>query len=195
MKCLLSFFFGLCLMLTFQNESFAKRSYRHFFEDGINRRIFKCRVELAGQPISGVLLVKRLSDFYFRAVYTAETGFTFFDIGMADDVSTFHAGVGPFKKKIIQRAMACVLQSVLLRPMQCTSETNQPSVWSCSQFRHVLSTEHLEEFPGRLDLYKGKRMLSSAEFYFTHSRKQMPDSVYAAKNGFPLNMSFRLLNQ
>jgi hypothetical protein len=176
--------------------SSAQQGYRHFFEDGIARRLFKCRIELAGHPISGILLVKRVGDFSLRAVYTAETGFTFFDIAMADGTASFYTVVGPFKRKIIQRALADVLQSALLRPLDCAFEHHRQSVWTCSQLRYDLKIDQTgEEFPRRVEMFRGKRLQSSADFYFLASRKQLPDSIYAVRDGFPLKMSFRTLNQ
>ncbi len=195
MKSLLSVFWGFAFILMMYSYSSAQQGYRHFFADGITRRLFKCRLELAGHPISGILLVKRVGDFSLRAVYTAETGFTFFDLGMADSAVIFHSGVGPFKKKIIQRALADVLQSALLRPLNCAFEHHQQSVLTCSQLRYDLKIDQTgEEFPRRVEMFRGKRVQSSADFYFLDSRKQLPDSIYAVRDGFPLKMSFRLLN-
>jgi hypothetical protein len=195
MKCPLFLLFLLGMMLLPPMYLPAQSTNRHFFEDGITRRLFKCRLELAGQPISGVLLVKQLGDFSYRAVYTAETGFTFFDVGMADDATVFHVAVGPFKKKIIQRAIAQALQSALLRPMKISFEKEVQSTVNYTGLRYVLKTDYSDAFPVRVDLFKGKRLQSSADFYFTHSRKQVPDSIYVPRTGFPLTMSFRLLNQ
>ena len=195
MKSFHSVLFGIVFFLITADCSSAQGSYRHFFEDGITRRLFKCRLEIAGQSLSGVLLVKRLGDFSFRAVYTAETGFTFFDIALADDAAIFNSGVGPFKKKIIQRALAGVLQSAILRPLDCAFKSGERQAWTCSRLRFEMNAVHSDEFPHRMGVFKGKKEQFSANFYFSHSRRQMPDSIRAVSDGLSLKMSFRLLDQ
>ncbi len=194
-KLPVSFFLFAALTWT-SFSGFSQDPYRHYFEGETSRRLFKCRMEIADQELSGVLLVKKMGDDVFRMVFTTETGFKIFDMSVISESYTLHSALGPLEKKMIQTRLALTLQAAVLRPLDCGKvlSENEVSSWNCGKLKYRFVLERGSNRPTEVTIKRGGKVKAVARFGLKGDDSGPPDTVHVEHKGFPLKADFRLMN-
>jgi hypothetical protein len=83
---------------------------------------YHASVEVAGNHISGLLLIKNMPDSAIRVVFTNEAGVTFFDFGFSKDRTfTVHAIIKKLNKKPVVQTLRKDFELMLALPFVKTS--------------------------------------------------------------------------
>ena len=83
---------------------------------------YHARVDVAGNHISGLLLIKNMPDSSKRVVFTNEAGVTFFDFGFSGDGSfVIHAIVKKLNKKPVVQTLRKDFELILALPFRSGS--------------------------------------------------------------------------
>lgn len=175
---------------------FAQEPYRHYFEGETSRRLFKCRMEIADQELTGLLLVKRTAADDFRMVFTTETGFKLFDMSMSSGSYTLHTAPGPIEKKMVSKRIALTLQAAVLRPLNCgypSGEADGP-LFSCGKLKYKFALKMGGNIPEQVLLKRGGKVKAAARFGPPGENSGLADSIRVEHGGFPLKAYFRLMN-
>jgi hypothetical protein len=82
---LLLFFFGCSPVYMQMQTTTGNTSGLAKFKPVFNVALYKTEVDVVGNHLSGLLLIKKMPDSSTRIVFSNEMGFTFFDFGFAAD--------------------------------------------------------------------------------------------------------------
>ena len=84
-----------------------------------NHVVYKTSVDVIGKHISGILVVKRMSDFSTRVVFTNEMGFSYFDFGFPPDSGfKVYSIIPQMNKEALVRTLRKDFELLLFRNME-----------------------------------------------------------------------------
>jgi hypothetical protein len=87
----------------------------------LNTSWYHAGVDVVGNHISGLLLIKNMPDSSIRVVFTSEAGVTFFDFGFADGNFKVHNIIGQLNKKPVIQTLRKDFELVLGLPFKGAS--------------------------------------------------------------------------
>jgi hypothetical protein len=80
---------------------------------------YKARVDVAGHPVSGLLLIKNMPDSSVRVVFTNEAGVTFFDFGFSRSRAfTVHSIMKKLNRKPVVETLRKDFELILALPFE-----------------------------------------------------------------------------
>ncbi|MFV0604374.1 MAG: hypothetical protein ACK5NK_00910 [Niabella sp.] len=85
------------------------------FKPNFKRALYRTTVDVAGNHLSGILLIKQMPDSTTRLLFTNEAGFKFFDFGFSKTGAfTVHAIIKKMDKKAVKKTLQKDFQLLLM---------------------------------------------------------------------------------
>lgn len=206
---ILSFIF-LLLLAACQVESVSKgtsvsnketwKPYTHYYSSNPSRLLFKTSLQISSERFSGLLIVKQLNVGEYRSVFTTETGFKVFDFTIKNDGYLINYAVGATEDKMVADRLVFTIQAALLRGFIPDFYTIYCPGAFCLQsyvygkYVYEIKRTGDSKYVESQSIYKGGKKKAEAIFYGTQDNS-IPDSSVVNNIGFPLQASFRLLEQ
>lgn len=85
------------------------------FKPHMQRTLYRASVEVTGNHLSGILLIKQMPDSSTRIVFTNEAGYTFFDFEFgADGAFSVHTIIAKMDKEAVRKTLRKDFELVLM---------------------------------------------------------------------------------
>ena len=92
------------------------------FKPDIQRALFQTSVDVVGNHLSGILVIKQMPDSSTRIVFTNEAGFTFFDFEFAKDGAfTVHSLISKMDKEAVKKTLRKDFELVLMNRLHLST--------------------------------------------------------------------------
>ncbi|HLU51689.1 MAG TPA: hypothetical protein VKZ42_05950 [Flavobacteriaceae bacterium] len=89
-----------------EEEISSETLYNHYFSDPAKDYVYKASITVYGNDISGILIIKKISETTHRVVMTTEFGNTLLDMTLFPEGYQKHSVVPSLDKKIILKTLA-----------------------------------------------------------------------------------------
>ncbi|MBO9617757.1 MAG: hypothetical protein J7539_01870 [Niabella sp.] len=94
------------------------------FKPTVRRTLYQTTVDVAGNHLSGVLLIKQMPDRSTRIVFTNEVGFSFFDFEFTKNgVFTVHSIISKMDKDAVTKTLRKDFELVLMNRLDAATAT------------------------------------------------------------------------
>lgn len=117
-------FFGSCAPAAYKKlqQSDGDPACIQKFKPTIQRALFQTSVDVVGNHLSGVLVIKQMPDSSARIVFTNEVGYTFFDFEFAKDGAfTVHSIISKMDKEAVKKTLRKDFELVLMNRLNPAS--------------------------------------------------------------------------
>lgn len=127
MRCLLfvsMLFLSSCAPAVYKKlqQSDGAPSCIQKFKPTIQRALFQTSVDVVGNHLSGVLVIKQMPDSSTRIVFTNEVGYTFFDFEFSKDGAfTVHSIISKMDKEAVKKTLRKDFELVLMNRLNPAS--------------------------------------------------------------------------
>lgn len=199
------FFLLICVLPGLaQRPDFTLRQSERWqpaFADTFSKALYKTRLEIGKNKLSGVMFLKRTTDSTIRLVYANEIGMTYFDLELSGTWDTIHAIFPSMDRKAFLKILLEDLRILLFRDMTITKlELEKNPHDDIREYRTKSKRGTASYFADRdskrlLRHKSARNRMQRAEIRYTYGEVVPPVKVYIVNPTIRLHIYMDLLSE
>jgi hypothetical protein len=185
-------------------------SYRHLtkgegdlhcvdkFRPEINTVLYNTYVNVVGNHLSGLLIIKKMPDSSLRLVFTSETGFKFFDVEFSQNNFKVYYILNKMDKKSVIKTLRKDFQLVLMNNLNVNdgyvligdSNYYYTFPWGKDHYYYITDAACKE----LLRMERGNKRKKVVEAVARDYKEGIPDSIHIRHTGFEFEIGLKRIN-
>jgi hypothetical protein len=168
------------------------------FQPHFTRNLYKAQIDVVGNHLSGLLLIKQMPDSSTRLVFSTETGVKFFDFGMADDGSfQVHYIIKKMGKKAVIKTLRKDFELVLMKNQGTQRTFRKDSLLyhqyiSNKDYKYYITDASCSRLV-RIEKASAKKLYGT--IIMNNYSQGVPDTIGITHHNFEFNIGLKLIDK
>ena len=168
------------------------------FQPHFTRNLYKAQIDVVGNHLSGLLLIKQMPDSSTRLLFTTETGVKFFDFEMARDGSfKVHYIMKKMDKKAVIKTLRKDFELVLMKNLNNQKTFTKDLLLyhrfvSGSDYRYYITDANCTEL---IHIEKANARKLYGTIIMKNYTQGVPDTIGISHHNFEFNIGLKLIEK